>query len=74
MKWYLIWTLWLITIAVTFAALETLGWNELTLSRYVWNISTHWPLVIYLWGNITGGLAVHFWWHWSPPGSLSEGG
>ena len=72
-KWAVIWSLWLLAIAATFAVLEASSWNELTLSRYVWNVSTHWPLFIYLWGNLTGGLAVHFWWHWSPPGSLSEG-
>jgi hypothetical protein len=72
-KWVWIWTVWLLSIAVSFAIFEDIGWNKLTLSRYVWDFTSHWPLAIYLWGNLTGGLAVHFWWHWSPPGSTNEG-
>lgn len=73
-RWYLIWALWLFAIAATFAILEGASWNNgITLSRATWDLSTRWPLIIYLWGNLTGGLAVHWWWHWSPPGSESEG-
>lgn len=72
-KWAIIWSLWLLAIAATFAVLEWSSWNSLTFSRYMWNVSIHWPLFVYLWGNLTGGLAVHFWWHFDPPGSLSEG-
>lgn len=72
-KWVWIWTLWIVGIAVSFAVLEFLGWNTLTLSRYVFNLSHAWPLFVYLCGNLTGGLAVHFWWQWNPPGSNSEG-
>lgn len=73
-RWYLIWAAWFLAIVVTFGALESAAWNTgVTLSRAVWDLSSHWPLIIYLWGNLTGGLAVHFWWHWSPPESHSEG-
>lgn len=73
-NWHLIWAGWLFAIAATFAVLEALSWNHgVTLSRSVWDLSIHWPLIIYLWGNLTGGLAVHFWWRWTPPGSISEG-
>ena len=72
-KWAWIWTVWIAAIALTFAVLEYLGWNTLTLSRYIWNLSQEWPLFIFLCGALSGGLAVHFWWHWNPPGSNSEG-
>lgn len=73
-KWYLIWTLWLLMLVVTFAILEALSWNSgVTLSRYVWDLSMAWPLIIWIAGALAGGLAVHFWWHWEPPGSESEG-
>ena len=72
-KWVWIWTAYLALTAIEFAVLEYMGWDVLTLSRYVWNLSQEWPLFIFLCGALTGGLAVHFWWHWNPPGSKSEG-
>jgi len=72
-RWQWIWFGWLCAIAFSFGVLEALGWNTLTLSRFVWDLSVKWPLIIYLAGCLSGGLAVHFWWHWSPPGSVSEG-
>jgi len=73
-RWYLIWLAWVLCIALSFALLEAASWHGgTTLSRSVWELSIHFPLIIYLAGMLSGGLAVHFWWHWSPPGSISEG-
>lgn len=71
----LLWTGWLLAIVVTFAVFETyaLVRHKLTLSRYTYNISASWPLSIFLLGLLAGGLAVHFFWHWCPPGSVSGG-
>ncbi len=61
------WTGWLLFLIVSFAVFEALAWNNgITLSRYVWEISRDWPLIIFIAGSLSGGLAVHFWWHWSP--------
>ena len=73
-RWFLVWAIWLATIAATFGVLEAMAWNNgVTLSRFVWDLGEAWPLFIWLCGALTGGLAVHFWWHWSPSGSKSEG-
>jgi hypothetical protein len=73
-KWFAIWALWVVLIAVSFGILEFAAWNTgVTLSAAVWDISQAWPLIIWIAGALAGGLAVHFWWHWSPPGSGSEG-
>lgn len=74
-KFPLIWTGWLLAIVISFGLIEGLAiaWGDTTLSRYVWEISLKWPLIMVLYGMVAGGLAVHFWWHWSPPGSSSEG-
>jgi hypothetical protein len=73
-KWFAIWSAWILLIAVSFGLLEGMAWNYgVTLSRFVFDISQAWPLVIWLAGVLAGGLAVHFWWHWSPPGSRDEG-
>jgi hypothetical protein len=47
--------------------------QEATLSMTIYNLTTAWPPAIFIMGQFTGGLAVHFWWHWAPPGSTSEG-
>lgn len=44
-----------------------------TLSRYIYNIGSNWPLSIWLMGMFAGGLAVHFFWHFCPPGSITTG-
>jgi hypothetical protein len=74
-KYPLIWTGWLLAVAVSFAVIEGLAMASggTTLSRYVWEVSLAWPPLLVLYGMVVGGLAVHFWWHWSPPGSTSEG-
>jgi hypothetical protein len=73
-KWYAIWAVWILLIAVSFGVLEFIAWDHgVTLSRFVFDISEAWPLVIWLAGVLAGGLAVHFWWHWSPKGARDEG-
>ena len=44
-----------------------------TLSHAVYTIGSKWPLSIFIMGMFAGGLAVHFFWHWCPPGSVSAG-
>jgi hypothetical protein len=81
-KWHLIWAVWFLIIllatAGTFVALEAMSWTGgVTLSRSVYDLTSAFPLAIWFAGvfvgSLTTGLAVHFWWHWSPPGSGSEG-
>ena len=43
-----------------------------TLSRWIWHI-TRWQPLIFIFGQFTGGLAVHFWWHWCPAGGMGVG-
>jgi hypothetical protein len=47
--------------------------SQNTLSRWIYDIGKNWPLSIWLMGMGSGGLAVHFFWHWCPPGSISTG-
>jgi len=70
-----VWTGWLGFFIASFAVFETwaLRTGRTTLSRYTWNASQAWPPLPFVLGLIAGGLAVHFWWHWCPPGSLSSG-
>jgi len=44
-----------------------------TLSHAVYTIGSKWPLSIFIMGMFAGGLAVHFFWHWCPAGSISTG-
>lgn len=44
-----------------------------SLSRWVYDIGAKFPLAIWIMGAFAGGLAVHFFWHWCPPGSVSTG-
>lgn len=37
-----------------------------TLSRTIYLLGSNWPLSIFIMGMFTGGLAVHFFWHWCP--------
>lgn len=70
----IMWTAFLLLTAVVFTILESAGWKSSnTLSRFIYTIGAKWPLSIFLWGLLAGGLAVHFWWHWSPAGSISTG-
>ncbi len=71
----IIWTFWILFLIASFAAFESyaLVHDKTTLSRFTWNASQAWPPLPFVAGLIAGGLAVHFWWHWCPPGSLSTG-
>jgi len=70
----IVWAVWLLLIVASFAVLEGMGWNEgNTLSRFVYDLGVAWPLSIWINGALCGGLAVHFFWHWSPPGSTNKG-
>ena len=44
-----------------------------TLSHAVYTLGAHWTLAIFIMGMFVGGLAVHFWFHWCPAGSVSSG-
>jgi hypothetical protein len=61
---FVIWTVWLILIILSFAGLEgyALMTNKTTLSRYVWTFSKAWPPFPWFVGFITGLLVTHFWW------------
>lgn len=51
--------------------------NRTTLSNWVYTITKGFPLLIFVIGLAVGlfwgGLGVHFWWHWCPAGSVSQG-
>lgn len=66
MRWA--WVAWILAIVASFAVLEgfALATDRHTLSRFVWETSQAWPLLPWIVGNLTGGLAVHFWWNWDP--------
>ncbi len=73
-KWHLIWAIWATMMMISFAVLETASWNKgITLSRSVWDLDLAWPLSGPLIGGLFLSLLVHFYWHWNPPGSRSEG-
>jgi len=44
-----------------------------TLSHAVYMIGSRWPLSIWIMGVFCGALAVHFFWHWCPAGSINVG-
>jgi hypothetical protein len=60
----LLWALWLLAIAVSFAAFE--GWalktGRPTLSRWTWTVSKAWPPFPFFIGLLVGFLACHFFW------------
>lgn len=66
------WTVLLAFNVAVFAVLEGYALSRadpdagLTLSRYVYEAARAWPLLVFVLGQITGGLAVHFFWHWNP--------
>jgi hypothetical protein len=74
-KYPLIWTGWLLFVVASFGVIEGLAIHNhaTTLSRFTWEVYEQWPLIAVVYGMIFGGLAVHFWWHWSPPGSENKG-
>lgn len=48
-----------------------------TLSFFIFYVTSKFPLAAIIGAFVTGGvmwgLAVHFWWHFCPPGSISGG-
>jgi hypothetical protein len=68
------WWVWLGLIAITFGLLESRAFRhpdrQWTLSRTVATAGAKWPLSIGLWGMFFGGLLVHFFWHFCPPGVM----
>ena len=71
-----VWPAWLLFLVASFAVFEgiALAYKGLTLSMFTWHLSEEWPPLIWLCGVLVGGLAVHFWWHWSPPSIGQLGG
>ncbi len=71
------WILGTLGAILFFAVFEAIafrhGSRTNTLSHAVYTVGAKWPLSIFLMGNFVGGLAVHFFWHWCPPGSVSTG-
>lgn len=68
---------------VLFAFFERYGMNHpknkdaITLSMFCYTVGSKFPLSILasgvIIGSFLGGLGVHFFWHWCPPGSVSTG-
>lgn len=73
-QWRLFWLLWAVTtlliIAGSFGLLEWLAWDAGGTLSYTAATMPPYGVFIVGWlsGGITCGLAVHFWWHWSPSG------
>src|SRR6185437_3845320 len=89
MIYWLIWpigiTLWLAIGWTAFFYFEAKGLHNkhesvtgyITLSYFIYTLTKKMPLLIFLIGLAVGlfwgGLAVHLWAHWCPPGSVSTG-
>ena len=74
--WFGYWTFALAFIALVLFAIPeyiALTHGGVSFSLYMYTIGSSFPLWIFAWGLLVGGLAVHFLWHWLPPGSKSEG-
>lgn len=65
-----IWLLGLVSAMVFFAAVEGTALRHPTrlntLSHDIAYIGAKWPLSLWICGVATGGLAVHFFWHFCP--------
>lgn len=71
-------THWAAFTAAWLAVFAVLEWqafrtNTLTLSHWVHDLNTEWPILTFIVGAVVGGLAVHFYWHWMPAGAKSVG-
>jgi hypothetical protein len=68
MNWDLFWSLFWVAVIVAFAIGEwaSIRYNGKTLSHVVSVAAFNWPLLPYIYGILTGGLAVHFFWHYCP--------
>lgn len=73
-------TPWIIGVLAAIAFFIIFEWRAFkwpsrqnTLSQCIYSIGASFPLSIFIMGMFCGGLAVHFFWHWCPAGSVSEG-
>jgi hypothetical protein len=87
MNYWYVWpigvVLWIALGWVEFGVVEAsalkakAGSNKITLSMFIYTVSTKFPLAMALGcmfvGLFFGILFTHFYWHWCPPGSISEG-
>lgn len=64
------WIAWAIIMLISFAFIEAYAINhpsrQWTLSHSMAWLGEKWPLTIFFFGLFTGGLAVHFFWHFCP--------
>lgn len=59
----MIWALWFGAILLIFSLIEGIALvtgRIPTLSRTVWRLTVHYPIIPFLFGFVCGGLAVHF--------------
>jgi hypothetical protein len=66
LAWLALGGFWLIGFAVLEAHALLHPDDGVTLSRLIAETAMRFPLLIFLLGQISGGLAVHFFWHWDP--------
>lgn len=64
---------WIVGIFLAIAYFAYFEWRafeypkaEDTLSRFIYNITTQFPLTLFWMGMFVGTLSSHFWWHWNP--------
>lgn len=71
------WAIGLFAAVVFFGYFEARAFRhperQNTLSKTIYDIGAEFPLSIFIMGMFAGGLAVHFFWHWCPVGSVSAG-
>lgn len=71
------WVIGVIIAIIFFAVFETYALRHPdrlnTLSMAIYKLGASWPLSIWICGVFAGGLAVHFFWHFCPAGSISGG-
>lgn len=64
------WIIGLFAVIAFFAFFEAYAFKHAdrvnTLSRWIYDIGSTFPLSIWIMGMFCGGLAVHFFWHWCP--------
>lgn len=72
---------WIIGILLAIAFFAFFEWRAFmhplrqnTLSRFIYNIGSEWPLSIWLMGVFCGSLATHLFWHWCPATTALGGG
>jgi hypothetical protein len=71
------WIIGLFAAIIFFAFFEWYAFahpdRQNTLSHFVYEIGSQFPLSIWFMGMFAGMLATHFFWHWCPAGSVSAG-